>query len=139
MPTRTFREFDHSGDVGIEAWGETKTELFENMTRGLLSLLARGHVGNAVEHQVEVVSNNDADLVVDWLSEVIAATATSGMTWSDVAVMSVAGGRARGTLLGEPTKSARHDLRFDVKAATYHRLLFERTPSGFHARVVFDL
>lgn len=136
---KSYREIDHSGDVGIEAWGNSAAELMENLTRGLFGLFARATAEHVLAHDLEVVSKSESDLVVDWLSEVIAMAAANGVTYSGVVVKSIDRTSARGTLLGEATDPARHDLRFDVKAATYHGLVFERTASGYHACVIFDL
>jgi SHS2 domain-containing protein len=46
---------------------------------------------------------------------------------------------ARGVVRGEGVDVDRHALRFDVKAATYHGLVFRESASGCFARVIFDL
>jgi len=167
---RGFREFEHSGDVGIEAWGATRAELIEHATRGLFALLvwrapsdnaagpvvvpprgfARGDPGppppaavsndeSRLQRTIEVHTTSAADVLVDWLSEVVTAAATYGEVYDDVAIESADENSARGTIRGQPFDPARHERRFDVKAATYYNLVCEKTPDGFHARVVFDL
>jgi protein archease len=132
-------EIDHSGDVGVEAWGATRAETVENLTRGLFGLWCRGRVAPVVERAIEVHSESTADLLVDWLSEVIACAGTRGEVYGDVAVTTADERSARGVVRGERVDPARHALRFDVKAATYHGLVFESTTRGYHARVIFDL
>jgi SHS2 domain-containing protein len=153
-----FREFEHSGDVGIEAWGETHAALIENATRGLFGLMvwqARGDTTAAgpvsappaavsndesrSQRTIEVHAASAADVLVDWLSEVITAAATHGEVYGDVTVKSADETSASGTIGGEPFDPARHERRFDVKAATYHGLVCEKTADGFHARIIFDL
>jgi SHS2 domain-containing protein len=134
-----FVEIDHSGDVGVEAWGATRGEAIENVTRGLFGLWCRGHVEPVVERTIEVRSDAAGDLLVDWLSEVIACAATRGEVYGDVVVTATDEQSARGVLRGESVDAERHALRFDVKAATYHGLVFESDARGYHARVIFDL
>jgi SHS2 domain-containing protein len=136
---RTFIEVDHSGDVAIEAWGETRERLFENATLGLLSLISSGSVGSTVERSIVVSSARPEDLLVDWLGEVIRNWSTHAEVYGSVRVDSVDEGGARGVVSGEPLDVDRHRLRFDVKAATYHDSLYETTGGEYHARVVFDL
>jgi SHS2 domain-containing protein len=140
---RGVREIEHSGDVGIEAWGATQVELFENATRGLFALMSTdprpAGPRELVERQIAVNASNVGDLLVDWLSEVILAASMHGEVYRDVSVESADETSARGVIRGERYDSTRHALRFDVKAATYHRLACERTADGYHARVVFDL
>jgi SHS2 domain-containing protein len=66
-----FREFDHGGDIGIEAWGSDLAEMLENATAGLFGLAVRGRVGRTVERAIRVSSSSVEDLLVDWLGEVI--------------------------------------------------------------------
>ena len=139
MKARTFREIDHSGDVGIEAWGESPARLFENMTLGLLSLMATGPVGVRVKRELLVHAERPSDLLVAWLSEVILSAATRGEVYSGVRIDVIDDCNIRGVVAGARIDAARHALRFEVKAATYHGLLFEETDDGLHARVIFDL
>ena len=46
---------------------------------------------------------------------------------------------ASGRVWGEAVDEARHELRFDVKAATYHGLVNDVRDSVYYARVIFDL
>ena len=39
---------------------------------------------------------------------------------------------------GEPIDES-HQLRIEVKAATYHSIVFRETDEGFYIRVIFDL
>lgn len=143
MRTR-FVEFEHSGDIGIEAWGSGMAELIENATLGLLGLFCRDGVEPVTKRELTVESTSREDLLVDWLAEVIAAIGTHDELYGAVEISSVNTSRvgeftAIGVLRGEKVDAARHDLRFDVKAVTYHGLLVEEDAGGFHGRVIFDL
>ncbi|MEJ2719821.1 MAG: archease [bacterium] len=135
----SYAEIDHSGDIGIEARGRDMKELIENATLGLLGLFCRGGVRPSTERTLRVESPTGEDLLVDWLAEVIAAVGTHGEFYSAVEVTRAGDYFAEGVLRGETVDPKRHDLRFDVKAATYHGLLLERTVGGLRGRVIFDL
>ena len=134
-----FREIDHSGDIGIEAWGDSRAELFANATRGLLGLMVWGRAQGGVSRRIEVRSSSAADLLVDWLAEVILAAATHGEVYGDVSMERAGETSAAGVLRGAVFAAGRHERRFDVKAATYHDLLCEESAGRYHARVIFDL
>ena len=136
---RPFAEIDHSGDIGIEAFGSNLAEMIENATLGLFSLFCRGEVGRCVEREIQVRSSSAEDLLVDWLGEVISTVGTYGELFSFVKIDCVGEWFARGVLGGEKTDPAKHDLRFDVKAVTYHRLSVETRDDGCRGRVIFDL
>jgi SHS2 domain-containing protein len=91
------------------------------------------------ERRIEVQAESREDLLVDWLSAVILASATHGEIYAAAEVVVSEDVVASGVLFGEPLDSARHALRFDVKAATYHELLMEESDRGYHARIIFDL
>ena len=136
---KKFEEIDHSGDVGLEAWGSTPAETLENVTLGLFSLMASGSVAATVERVLAVESGSDEEMVVDWLSEVIASASMHGEVYGGVRIEETGRHAVRGVIAGEPIDAGRHQLRFDVKAATYHRLRFERAGGGYRVRVIFDL
>ncbi len=138
-PPRGVREVDHSGDVGLEVWGASREELLANATRGLCGLMTWSRVDPVSSRAVEVRAESFGDVVVEWLSAVILAAATNAELYAGATVEAASDQFAKGMLHAAPLDPARHELRFDVKAATYHGLLVERTPRGFHAHVVFDL
>lgn len=137
--TRTFLEHDHSGDVAVEAWGDTRAAMFENATRGLLGLMAWSAPASVVERAVDAAGDDAGALLVAWLSEVIRLAATHGEMYGEVRVDDVTQSRARGVLRGAGADGHAEQLRFDVKAATWHDLLVEERGGVHHCRVVFDL
>ena len=134
-----FREIDHSGDVGIEASGSDIADLLANVTRGLFALQYHGRVERNVERKIHVESESTEDLVVDWLSEVIAVGGARGELYSEVSLLEASERRARGVLRGERFSEAAHEPRFDVKAVTYHGLEVRRRGGVWRVRVIFDL
>lgn len=134
-----FQEIEHSGDIGIQAHGRDEKELFRNATLGLFALMYRGTVTAAVERTLTVTSSSRENLLVDWLSEVIAESGARGELYGEVVIRHVDHRSLEGVLRGETADPARHQLRFDVKAATYHELELRADRDGFHARVIFDL
>jgi SHS2 domain-containing protein len=141
-PAGGFQEVDHSGDVGIEAWGATRAEVLANATRGLLGLMAWSRAASretGLTRRIAVRAGGAPELLVDWFSAVILSAATHAEVYGDVVVEHADETSATGELRGAPFDPAVHELRFDVKGATYHGLVFEQTERGFHARVIFDL
>jgi len=136
---RLFSEFDHSGDIGIEARGDSPGQLLVNLSRGLLSLMCRSRVEASIERRIVVVSDSLEGMVVDWLSEIISAADVHGEVYGMVRVDKIEPGRVEGVIRGERYDGARHELRFEVKAATYHGLAVEQAGGRYRARVIFDL
>jgi SHS2 domain-containing protein len=134
-----FREVDHSGDIGLELWGPTVAGLLVNATSGLCALMTWSKVALSCSRRIEVHAASPQDLLVDWLSAVILASSTRAELYAAADVVVSEDLVASGVVFGEPLDPARHALRFDVKAATYHDIQLEETASGYRARVIFDL
>ncbi len=136
---RLFNEFDHSGDIGIEARADSPEQLLENLSRGLFSLMCLSRVEASIERRIVVVSDSMEGLVVDWLSEIISAADVHGEVYGTVRVDKIEPGRVEGVIRGERYDENRHELRLEVKAATYHGLAVEQIDGRYRARVIFDL
>jgi SHS2 domain-containing protein len=70
---------------------------------------------------------------------VLSLSGVHGELYGDVTIRKTGEWYAEGSLGGEKIDPPRHDLRFDVKAATYHGLEVETLPGGCRGRVIFDL
>ena len=67
------------------------------------------------------------------------AAATHGEVYGEVRVESADDRSAAGVVKGEAVDPARHELRFDVKGATYHALHYQQSDGRWSARVILDL
>jgi len=136
---KPFGEFDHSGDIGIEARGDSREELIEYLSRGLFSLMCQSRVAGSIDRRIVVASGSLEGLIVDWLSEIISAVDVHGEVYGTVRVDKLESGRLEGVIRGERYDPKKHELRFEVKAATYHGLAVEHSGGRYRARVIFDL
>ena len=67
-----FEILDHTADVGLVAWGETKEEVFANAALGMFSLICNvEEVNGGFATQVEVEGSDYEDLLVTWLNELL--------------------------------------------------------------------
>jgi SHS2 domain-containing protein len=133
------REIDHTGDVGLEIEAPDRRALFETAARGLLQLLVRGGVEGRVARSVRVKSTESEELLLDWLNEILSVADLHGEVYREARVIRLEDREVEGVLRGEPFDPERHEPRFGVKAATYHRYRCEEGPGGWRARVIFDL
>jgi SHS2 domain-containing protein len=134
-----FEEIDYSGDIGIEAWGDAQTDVIAHATRALMGLMCFSRVAPVVARAIRVDAAAPGDVLVEWLSAVILCAATHGEVYGEVSVAFADDHSAAGVVRGEAVDPARHELRFDVKGATYHALRYERAGGRWSARVILDL
>jgi SHS2 domain-containing protein len=134
-----FREFEHTGDVGIELNAPTRCELFRRACIGLASLLVdKAGVEAVAQRKVEVSAATDADLMHDLLTELLCLFTVEGFIWRDASVKE-ADRSLQVTLNGERFDPNRHSFRGEIKAVTYHQLIVASSANGWRARVIFDV
>ena len=134
-----YEVLSHTADTGIVAYGESLAEAFANAAFGMFDLvLDLSEVPAVEECRVEVQAETAGELLVAWLSALLAEAEIRGLAFSSFRVDSLSGGRLAGTAAGAP--SAGRELRGPpVKAVTYHDLVVEEAPGGWRARVIFDV
>lgn len=134
-----FREFEHTGDLGIELAAPTRGELFRRAAIALASLLVETAGVTAIEQrQITVEAEADLDLMHDLLTELLALFTVEGFIWRDASVKETDRSLLV-TLRGEPFDPTRHPFRGEIKAVTYHQLMVENSPDGWRSRVIFDV
>lgn len=144
MQPRGHRSFEHTADLGIEAWGEDLKALLEEVVVGLCELIADTSTIEAKETRaLEVEAFDQEELLVSVSNEVLfyldaQAFLSKSMTLSSV-TQEGESWRAKGELHGELFDPKKHITFTEIKSATYHDLKIQQTPDGLTTRVVFDV
>jgi protein archease len=135
-----FRVLEHTADVGFEAWGATPEEVFANAARALQDLSVDAAAITAREElPIEVEGDNAAELLVNWLSRILYLFDAEGWVFRDFELRYFEDRTLRAVGRGERFDRARHRVKLQVKAITYHQLALERTAEGWRARVFVDI
>ena len=132
--------FDHTADIGLEAWGPTFGEALAEAGLGLQAILLHGGTVRAPDTRTFRVAADDADaLVVAWLSELLYALDAHGWLSASFEVSVNDGFRLSATARGETLDEARHVLGVGVKAVSYHELAVRCEPDAVRIRVIVDV
>jgi len=135
-----FVEEEHPSDALVRVTGATREALFANAARACFALMTDlDAVRPAAARRVACDGRDLEDLLVVWLNELIGVAAIEGRFFSRFDVADLSETRIVADALGEPIDPARHPLRKEVKAATYHALAIRETAGGWDATVLFDL
>jgi SHS2 domain-containing protein len=138
--TRSFDILEHTADIGFHAEADTLAELFEEAAHAMLEIAAdRSAVCVAATRQIDVTGPNLADLLVNFLSELLYLLDADRFVPVTVAIESVTSTAVRARLAGEPRDPARHPWRLIVKAVTYHGLDVSVHDGRWHATVFLDV
>jgi SHS2 domain-containing protein len=135
-----YREFEHTGDMGIEVEGATRGELFARALAAMGRIMVEPDGVRAAERKrIEVRGDDDVERMHDLLAEALNAFLADGFIWRDATVAEAPDGALIAELAGEPYMPRRHQLVTEVKAVTYHALSVGRADGRWRARIVFDV
>jgi SHS2 domain-containing protein len=135
-----FRIIDHTADLGIEVTGRDLAELFAHAAQAMFQLIARGRGRGPVTTQRLTVTGQDpADLLVNWLRELLYQWSGRERLLVAVTVLSVADHAIYADIATEPYQPASQRILHEIKAVTYHRIAVVPIPTGFKATIIFDV
>jgi SHS2 domain-containing protein len=131
---------DHTGDIGVIVRAPTLEGLFSEAARAMMEIIADGSAARPQRSERIVVEGEDlAEVLRGWLGELLYRFSAGGMIFVEFAIDSVGERRLEARASGEPYDPARHPLRTELKAVTYHQLGVRRTDAGWEAQVIFDV
>ena len=136
-----FRVLEHTADIGFEARGRSRAEVFRNAGRALMSLivdLASVRPERAVS--IPARARDPGGLLVNWLSEILYLQDTERWLFCDFDIESLRDRAIRSSGRGELFDRGRHQIKLLVKAITYHQLILEKeSEDGWRAQVYVDI
>jgi SHS2 domain-containing protein len=135
-----FWQIEHTADVAIQAEAPALETLFDRCAAGMFSLIAEGEPpAPREEHAIEARGEDEAELLVDFLRELLWLHHHHGFLYAGSSFEELAPGGLRARVRGEAIDPARHAVVREIKAVTYHGLAVDRVTGGFSAQVVFDV
>ena len=134
-----FREFEHTGDIGIEVVAPSRAELFARPVIAMGRIMVTPDAIEPREHRaLEIAAASDDDLMHDALSAALSLFLGDGFIWRDTSAEERGGGLLV-KLTGEPFDRNRHQLLTELKAVTYHQLKVAGSDGIWTARIIFDV
>lgn len=135
-----FRTFDHTGDLGLEVWAETRERLHGLAAEALAAQVVEPRGGPAEVSIPLAVDGDDAeDLFVHWLNTVLLRGELDHAVWTHADVRFDGANAIAATLAGERLDRDRHVRLREVKAVCFHDLLLHLDPGGCRCRVILDI
>ena len=138
-----YEYLEHTGDIGIRAYGSTLEELFINAAQGLLEATADlTTVGTTTQAEIEVSAESLEELMVAWLDELNFRHEVEEVFFRQVEIREISDVPCRlvAVAYGESVDFTKHVVYTEIKSITYHQLFVEATPENrWMAQVIFDL
>lgn len=139
MAEEFYREFEHTGDEGIEVYAPSRAELFARAAIAMGRIMvAPDNITPAETRAIQVSAASDEDLMHDLLSAALSLFLCDGFIWCGARAEEHPGAIAL-TLEGEPFNNQRHQLQTELKAVTYHLLRVWNAEGVWKAQIVFDV
>jgi len=140
---RSFELLDiATADMAFVARGKTLEELFRNCGTALTSIMTdERKVKPLSEVKLKAEAHDLPALLFDFLSELLFFKDAEGLVFSEFEVKIKEEGSEyslEGLARGEEWDRRRHEVRTEVKAATYHQMKVEKDGDGWTAQVVLD-
>ncbi|MBN2360067.1 MAG: archease [Deltaproteobacteria bacterium] len=137
----SFELIDHTADLALRFRGASLEQLFERAARGMFEYAIEDldRLAAGAERAIELTAGTDAELLVDWLNELLFLLDARRELHAWPRLEHVGHGRLTGRAGFATVDRAGHRLRNPVKAATYHGLRLEQRADGWLAEVLFDL
>jgi SHS2 domain-containing protein len=135
-----FRFIDHTGDLGLEVFGDSLTALFQHAGDALTEIITdAATVRRRESKRISLEADGIEALLVRWLNELVFLFDTDGLLGAVFDVTDIDDRHLAATVWGEVYDETRHPIKTTVKSATYHQLEVVREKELWRARVIFDL
>ncbi|MBN1473270.1 MAG: archease [Syntrophaceae bacterium] len=137
---KNYTLLDHTADIGVEVWGNTKEEALAATVEAMFDLIADNEsVAEREEKKIAVSGADTADMLINLLRE--ALYLFHGKSWlcKTCEILEMEEKKITARLKGEPYDANKHQLKMEIKAVTYHTLKIEKRDQGWRARVIFDV
>jgi len=135
-----YRIFDHTADLGVEVTAATRGELYAEAAAALFDLMVgAATVRASASRELSVAGADAADLLVNFLRELLAVYYGDGFLLKACRVSGIDSRSLRAQLKGERFDPSRHRIEREIKAVTYHQAWVGQAGEGWKARVVLDV
>jgi len=135
-----FRILEHTADIGFEAFGPTRKEVFANAACALMNLMVDlESIAPRYKLPLRVEASDMPSLLVNWLSEIVYLFDAEGWLFRDFELNEFTEHSLAAIGRGEKFDRRRHQVKLLVKAVTYHQLDLRETAEGWRAQVYVDI
>ena len=136
----TYREIEHTADLGVEITAAELPALFASAGEALYALIADpATIENREAIKVSATGANPEDLLHTWLCELLALFNVEGFVGKRCEITYISDGQVQGRVSGEKLDPKRHAFHTEIKGVTYHDFKVWQDADTWHARVIFDV
>jgi SHS2 domain-containing protein len=131
---------DHTADLGIHVFGSDPGELFTTAALAMFDQIIDVKVLNGDDkHPIRVTGADWADLMVNWLRELLYLWTVRELLVITVDISSISESKLSADVATRVFDAALHPIKNEIKAVTYHQIKVVQSATGWEAQVIFDI
>jgi SHS2 domain-containing protein len=136
----TYREIEHTADVGIEITADNLPALFASAGEALYALIADpAKISYRSDISISATGSDPEELLHAWLCELLALFNVQGFVGKRCEIVNLSDRQVHGQVSGEKLDLERHSFHTEIKGVTYHDFKVWQEDGKWHARVIFDV
>jgi SHS2 domain-containing protein len=135
-----YEVLEHTADIGIRVKSSSLEGLFKNAGLAIAGIsVEKQKKQNPEKHKIVIAqkANNVEELFVNWLNELLSASAAEGLIFEDIKINQITEQFVDAIAIG--TDITNYKMNTEIKAATYHQLKVQKSGSLWQAEVIFDV
>ncbi len=131
---------DHTADLGVRVSAPGRAELYAKCALVLADLLSGPCRGpGELTRTVRVEGQDPADLLVNFLREILFLFYGEAFLACAVTIQEVSGQSLTADILGETFDPETHPVGQEIKAVTWHQARAAQEDGAWKAQVIFDV
>jgi SHS2 domain-containing protein len=137
---KKYELINHTADIGIIAYGNTKEEAFEVAAEAMFDLICPlDKVEEKERFDIEVDAEDLESLLVTWLNELLYVFDVKKLIFKEFNVTLIGNNQLISHCFGEKFDPKKHEIIREIKAVTYNLLKIENKDNQWMIQVVFDI
>lgn len=135
-----YKLIDHTADFGLQIFGSDSTELFTNAALALFDVITEMD-GLTGRNSCNITASGEdwSDLMINWLREMLYLWNGKERLVKSVEILNLSESKIYAKIYFDAFMPDRHIVKTEIKAVTYHQIQVKSSPSGWEARVIFDI
>jgi len=134
-----YEKFEHGADIGIKGRGPTLNEAFAETAKAMFDVMVDvGNIELKKEIRISVSAPNKEELLVEFLNQLLTQADLNNMVFKKF-VVHISDNKLQALVFGEELDPQRHNIKTEVKAATYSMLKIGKENGGYFAQCVIDV
>jgi SHS2 domain-containing protein len=132
---KKFEFLSHTADVKIKVYGKNLKEIVNNSLLALKNFWKPKLTKTKIEKEIKIESNNEVNLLIDFLSEILAETYIEKAIFIKFEPQELVSYSLSGKIIGYEFTS----LSKDIKAITYHQANLQKINHQYIFEFIIDI